>query len=64
MDKKISEIGADLKEIELKRRKFVSDYTRESLSELTIEGYAIGKGTKNNFCYRLEHILNATILFG
>lgn len=54
-DKKISEIGADLKQIEIKRRKFVSDYTRETLSELTIEEYAIGKGTKNNFCYRLEH---------
>lgn len=54
-DKKISEIGADIKQIEIKRKKFVSDYAREVLSELTIEEYAIGKGTKDNFCYRLEH---------
>ncbi len=54
-DKKISEPGADLVQIENKRREFVTDYTREILHNLTIKEYAIGTGTKDNFCYRLEH---------
>lgn len=54
-DKKISESGANLAQIENKRREFVSDYTRDVLQNLTIENYAIGTGSKDNFCYRLEH---------
>lgn len=53
--KKISESVADLNQIEMKRRKFVADYSREALQNLTIKEYAIGTGAKDNFCYRLEH---------
>lgn len=53
-DKKISESGANIEQIESKRRKFVTDYTREVLQNMSIEEYAIGTKSKDNFCYRLE----------
>lgn len=40
--------------IELDRRKFVSKYSREFLSSMTIEQYAMGSGSKGNFCHAIE----------
>ena len=43
-----------LEQIELKRQKFVVDYNREVLRNITLEQYAMGTGGHDNFCYRIE----------
>lgn len=44
----------DLNKVEKLRQKFVIDFPRESLKDMTLEQYAIGHGDHDNFCYRLE----------
>lgn len=43
-----------IQQIESDRREFASKYTREFISTMTIEQYAMGAGDKDNFCYRIE----------
>jgi 5-methylcytosine-specific restriction protein A len=64
---KISEPNQNLIHIETLRKKFVSDFDRDTLEKLTLEQYAMKTGDKKNFCYRLEreqigmgNICNAT----
>ena len=51
---RISEPNPDIMHIESLRRKFVREFDRETLENLTLEQYALRTGGKNNFCYRLE----------
>ncbi len=51
---KISEPNPDLLHIETLRGKFVFDFDRDTLENLTLEQYAMRTGDKKNFCYRLE----------
>ena len=51
---KISEPNPDLLRTEILRKKFVSEFDRDTLENLTLEQYAMRTGEKKNFCYRLE----------
>ncbi len=51
---RISSPDRDLNIIEEKRQEFVAQYTRDFLKKMTLEQYAIGTGSKDNFCYDLE----------
>lgn len=42
---------------EVLRKNFVENFNREKLSKLTINEYAIGHGTKQDFCYLMENHL-------
>lgn len=52
---KISNPNPDIAHIEKLRRAFVSDFDPYMLETLTLEQYAMRKGDKKNFCYRLEY---------
>lgn len=51
---KISEPNSDIAKIESLRKRFVADFDRDALENLTLEQYAMRTGDKVNFCYRLE----------
>ena len=43
-----------IQQIESGRRRFVSKFTREFLSTMTLEQYVMGDRDKDSFCYRIE----------
>ena len=51
---KISEPNPNIEHIESLRKKFVTDFDRDTLENISLEQYAMRTGDKKNFCYRLE----------
>ena len=50
----ISSPDANIEKTELLRKEFVRHFTRDFLSDMKLEQYAMGNRSKDNFCYRIE----------
>jgi hypothetical protein len=48
------ELKAELKKLDALRARFVRDFPREQIPNLTLDDYVQGKQDKTTFCYRLE----------
>ena len=53
----IEEYEESEKKNEALRKKFIEDYTIDSILGLSVDQYVIGKGTNDSFCYRIEEEL-------
>lgn len=51
----IKKSNKDLNRVEQLRKEFVADFPRDLLMNMSLEQYAIGRGDKQSFCYRLEY---------
>ncbi len=53
------QITSEAREMERLRQKFVTDFPRINILDLTLDQYVVGKRTRETYCNRVENELNA-----